>query len=1199
MIRGIRRLGHYAAVTFAVSAAAVAVATAEPRQEVSDDWEFQFRTMGYGAIDTRSDAQRYYDEAQLRKPGDRRGDNRMRGIAAMIEYWRARNPNEEERKRLDDTERRLQALRASMEGVPDAGPEADKKWPHFDVENRILRGIVQLRPEAIGPLPLLLRNDETAPGISLDDPPLLDRQAKFWPEDRDQVDVVLRRTRALVDYWLAKEPGAGKWKECAKRLAELDAAAKATQPDLTGKDAARHKVYLDLCALRRETVLANPLLDFEDLLFIEHSDVANYLERVNPYGVPRPGGGLYAMRGFKSGAPRVEDLVGKAVVENGEYAGRCLTNGVFQRPELSFDGRTIYFGWGELKSGRFVAAPYHIFRIGTDPSTSLRAGGTGLRQLTFGPASDMEPCELPNGRIMFMSTRRKIGDRCCGNNRTAFFLHSMKPDGSDIICLSFHETHEWEPSVDNNGMVVYSRWDYVDRPPQGPRNMWICYPDGSNPRAPHGNNGPNSTMAVFDPPIPGYYDSPAYRDWRKAAPLSEVSIRAIPGSHKYLAVAGGHDWNGIGPLIMIDLTTPDDLLHSQITRVTPEFYEHDNYTKWNMIWSTPWPLSEDFYLVNRYESIGILDRFGNFEEVHRMAKADAENRAFSHTRHLGCWSGGMGTHNRILGKGSEVDGSRMYWRPIYPIPLKARPRPPVLPARTFQEADRRGLPEHKPATIAVMNVYDTDVPLPKGAKVKWMRIVQILPWGNAPYGSLVGVAHFLNRTVLGVVPVEEDGSVYCEAPVERGIYFQLLDENGAAIHGMRSDTYVHPGEQMSCVGCHEKYSSTPRPPPATPMALRRPPSKIQAECADQEPTLFQRHIVPIFDGTCVSCHRREKKGPPAITWGYLKSEPEKKRCVTMPGQGTRTTPGEFGATSTFTWKHALEHKDAFKGDQLRRLAQWLDTYCPATATGEGDSASRQHAGMREWPLHPDFDPLNPMGSEKAGGFGADGKPIPAAWARALADEKAHEGRVALLDNLSWRLGTNAFSWGEAEDEAYRALVPMLTDQRDRVYRTALRWLRTMADQDRKPAKEQVAGTAEAWREYYERKYPGKALDLTAAVRERIVVVKTGFTNAIGFVVDGEKVEDVPALEKRLTSCVKEGKDAGLTVTVVVQSPVWPIARGSVIDGKGIHVPLLAREDLEVEAAKQAAWRVAGNCTVYPESYAIRDPWVPGKPAGKQ
>ena len=520
----IHRLLCCMATAFAVSAAAIPAAPV--RQEVQDDWEFQFRTMGYGTIDLRGEAQQVYDAATQRRKGDRRGDSRMRGIAAMIEYWRARNPTEEERKRLDDTERRLQALKVSVEGVPDVGPEAYKKWPPVDVENRILRGSVNLRPQLIGPRPQLLRNDETVPGLSLDDPPLLDKQAKFWPEDRDQVDVVRRRTRALLDYWLAKEPTSSKWKDFQRRLPELETAAKATQPDLTGKDAARHKVYLDLCALRRQIVLANPLLDFDDLAFIEHSDVANYLERVKSYGVPRPGGGLYVMRGIKSDSPRIEDLVGKKMPENGDYAGRGLTNGVFQRPEVSFDGKTVYFAWAELVTGKErLTGAYHLFRVSSD--------GTGLRQLTFGPDSDLEPCELPNGRIVFCSTRRKFGDRCCGCNRTAFFLYSMKADGSDIVCLSFHETHEWEPSVDNAGMLVYSRWDYVDRPSAGPRNLWLCFPDGSNPRSPHGNNGPNPlTKAVFNPPIPGYYDSPAYRDWRNGPPLSEASIRAIPGSDR-------------------------------------------------------------------------------------------------------------------------------------------------------------------------------------------------------------------------------------------------------------------------------------------------------------------------------------------------------------------------------------------------------------------------------------------------------------------------------------------------------------------------------------------------------------------------------------------------------------------------------------------------------------------------------------------
>ena len=59
----------------------------------------------------------------------------------------------------------------------------------------------------------------------------------------------------------------------------------------------------------------------------------------------------------------------------------------------------------------------------------------------------------------------------------------MEPDGSDIICLSFHETHEWHPSVTNDGMLVYTRWDYVDRDTNVAHHIWTCYPDGRDPRS--------------------------------------------------------------------------------------------------------------------------------------------------------------------------------------------------------------------------------------------------------------------------------------------------------------------------------------------------------------------------------------------------------------------------------------------------------------------------------------------------------------------------------------------------------------------------------------------------------------------------------------------------------------------------------------------------------------------------------------------
>ena len=100
-----------------------------------------------------------------------------------------------------------------------------------------------------------------------------------------------------------------------------------------------------------------------------------------------------------------------------------------------------------------------------------------------------------------------------------------------------------------------------------------------------------------------------------------------------------------------------------------------------------------------------------------------------------------------------------------------------------------------------------------------MRIVQVIPQMFDLEFSLETVSQIgfatdsPGRMPLGVVPVEADGSVYCEAPVGKALYFQLLDEQGMAVHSMRSATYVHPGEQLVCQGCHEdKWRPRPRPP---------------------------------------------------------------------------------------------------------------------------------------------------------------------------------------------------------------------------------------------------------------------------------------------------------------------------------------------------------------------------------------------------
>jgi hypothetical protein len=437
-------------------------------------------------------------------------------------------------------------------------------------------------------------------------------------------------------------------------------------------------------------------------------------------------------------------------------------------------------------------------------------------QLTDGPWNDFDPCFLPDGRIAFISERRGGYLRCGWSAprwpSPTYTLHAMEPDGSDVIALSFHETHEWNPSVNHDGMLVYTRWDYVDRDTDIAHHKWICYPDGRDPRAYHGNYP---------------------RERRRDRPWMEMQIRAIPGSHRYVAVAAAHHGQEFGSLVLIDLRIEDDGAMSQLTRLTPEVPFPESEARAPnipsaMVYGTPWPLSEDDYLVvydpdARNRGIYWIDRDGNRELIYR----DPE---------ISCYA---------------------------PMPLRPRPVPPVIPRQTVQAARDVAAAGGAvpPATIAVMNVYDSDFPWPEDARIHALRIIHVLPKTTSPVNQpRIGAAAQTNaRAVLGTVPVESDGSAYFQAPVGKSIYFQALDADGRAIQSMRSSTYVHPGEQLVCQGCHErKHSPPPTSGLTTPLALQRAPSPITPEPDGANPFSYVRLVQPVLDRNCVDCHRQEQ-----------------------------------------------------------------------------------------------------------------------------------------------------------------------------------------------------------------------------------------------------------------------------------------------------------------------------------------------------
>ncbi len=756
---------------------------------------------------------------------------------------------------------------------------------------------------------------------------MYDAQARIQESDATPCDVILRRTEALLELMKSLEG--------APSLTSEESALSSLRDRM--QSGCGNDLFREIASVRRSIALANPLLDFDEILFVKRTANKGHMCD-SRFGFHwEDGEGVFVLKNpFGTDDEVVENIIENATVQNGRFQGQTLAGGGFMAPDLSFDGNEIVFAWvqpGTDETSFAKERTFHVFKVNVD--------GTGLTQLTDGPWNEFDPCWLPNGRIAFISERRGGFGRCHGKRVVpTYTLYSMKPNGEDIICLSYHETNEWTPSVDNDGMIVYTRWDYVDRDSDIAHHLWTCYPDGRDPRAPHGNYPiPWSTIGAnwktgVEPgtePVwsltsqyenyddipgelrcPGDDDPACILDGRAERPWGEWNIRAIPNSQKYVATAGPHHGDGgwYGTFVVIDPTVPDDNYMSQLKRVTEDgFPEAENIRSAGM--ASAWPLSEESFLHSGNKTIAILDRFGNDIVLGRMKHA------------------------------------------FDPIPLKARPRPPIIPKKTNQGED--GDPDGPRATISVVDIYNSDIEWPENTDIKWMRIIQVVPQSVVPSSTE------LVRMPLGVVPVEEDGSVYCEAPVGCEIYFQALDEYGMAVQSMRSGTYVHTGEHLSCAGCHEdKWDATP-PPSGTPAALSREPSKIVTE-SPQGAVPFNRFLLvdPVVENTCKPCHERHNKGAPDLDVFSFHTTGNGRIVDNVRG-GSRTIPGVFGARATKVGQALRKsiHQDSVPAEDLRRITLWLDCNSMDYGVYTDEGRDKQRNGEIVWPLL-DVDPENPL-----------------------------------------------------------------------------------------------------------------------------------------------------------------------------------------------------------------------------------------------
>ena len=694
-----------------------------------------------------------------------------------------------------------------------------------------------------------------------------------------------------------------------------------TLQGIAGNNPQWRELYLEVCQERRKQRLQIVRKTYPVLVYTKHDIIGGshyaYTEMVTDAQhkdrIILPGGEMLSLEITPEGT-----VIEKSLVKAPE-------NGTLRDPDVSFDGKKIIFSMrNDMETDDYKLYDYCV-ETGT------------VRQLTFGLGfADVEPCYLPDGNILFGSTRCMQIVDCWWTEVINFYI--IDADGRFMRRVGFDQVHTNYPKVLPDGRITYTRWDYNDRGQMWPQGLFMMNHDGTGQAEYYGNNS-----------------------W---SPTSLLHARGIPQSNKAVAIASGHHTLQKGKLVLIDRSKGTQEDHG-IQLIAPV-------------------RESDFKVLTNPRRLGeytrIFDHYGQDGDQFQYPLAiDEENFIVAWhpgNDHFGLYYMDINNGKREL---LAWDNSSPTTHSGQPVPLQAR-EVPTLRSSPVDYTQSTGV-------YFVQDVYFG--PGLKGVEhgtIKELRVVGLLFRAagiesnenhGASGGALVSTPISIDngtwdvKQVFGTVPVHADGSALFEVPARTPIYFQLLNERGETVQTMRSWSTLQPGEQQNCFGCHEEKGATMFgiSGPVRAEALRRAPRKpVPMEGVDPNSGFsFVQVIQPIFDKHCTSCHTgetaehpfslldkqvvhagrsfsesylnltRKGRSNPIVNWLDVQAAPPmlppnyagavKSQLVTMFDESNRSEA----------------HADVILSDNERRLlALWIDLLVPFSG-----SYTERHAWSRE------------------------------------------------------------------------------------------------------------------------------------------------------------------------------------------------------------------------------------------------------------
>ena len=474
--------------------------------------------------------------------------------------------------------------------------------------------------------------------------------------------------------------------------------------------------------------------------------------------------------------------------------------------------------------------------------------------VTAKAGQDVAPAYLPDGRIVFSSTRQRTSkavllDEGKGQyagldeNRDvpAFVLHTMDEDGDNISQITFNQSHDLDPLVTDAGAIVFSRWDNAGQTSNNGVNLYKVNPDGTGLTYLFGRNSHDSVEGARNVQYLKSRTTDSGDLLVQLRPFESddyASAPALIDVENYVEAGlriDGSGGMGQRPLISGISLDGELSLQGRYGSISPLM---DGTGRYLVSW-TPCRLTEvsSSRIVNCTEERLISDDYVPAPPVYGLWLLDVAS----------------GTQRPVVepAEGEQFDEALL---------MRERPLEGFIPeTQTTGEAVQ--LADKGYGILHIRSVYDMDGvdTAPNGIAAtadpsitsaadrpaRFLRLEKpvsmpdenVRDFDNSAFGRSRAQ---LMREILGYVPVEPDGSVKVAVPANVAFAVSVVDSQGRRTSARHQNWLsVQPGETLECQGCHEPNSMVSHGrPDASPAAVWSGASTTGAPFPNTDSTLF-------------------------------------------------------------------------------------------------------------------------------------------------------------------------------------------------------------------------------------------------------------------------------------------------------------------------------------------------------------------------